>query len=85
MCEVENWHHTFVTDVTGSSFSPVPQIQRLYSTTAAPVAKKSTDSPRTEAVTSTNIPVQHLKCKISENVCVIVLDTPGSKVRSWPL
>jgi hypothetical protein len=72
----------FSTDVIGNSFPPVSQIQRLYSTAAAAVTKKPTDSPRTEAVTSTNIPVQHLRCKISENVCVIVLDTPGSKVRS---
>jgi hypothetical protein len=51
----------------------------LYYPAAA--AKKPTDPPKREAVTSTNIPVQHLRCKISENVCVIVLDTPGSKVR----
>jgi hypothetical protein len=53
----------------------------LYATAAA-VAKKPTDLTRAEAVTSTNIPTQHLRCKINENVCVIVLDTPGSKVRS---
>jgi hypothetical protein len=54
----------------------------LYAAASAAVGKKPTDSPRAEAVTSTNIPVQHLRCKVSENVCVIVLDTPGSKVRS---
>jgi hypothetical protein len=53
----------------------------LYSTAAA-VAKKSADSPAAEPATSTNVPVQHLRCKIKENVYVIVLDTPGSKVRS---
>jgi hypothetical protein len=56
----------------------------LCATAAAAVAKKPTDSPRSEAVTSTNIPVQHLRCKISENVYVMVVDTPGSKVRFWP-
>jgi hypothetical protein len=67
--------------IKGNYFSPAPRIQRLYATAAA-VAKKPMDSPGAEAVTPTNIPVQHLRCKINENVYVIVLDTPGAKVRS---
>lgn len=58
-----------------------PRIQRLYAIAAA-VAKKPMDSPGAEAVTPTNIPVQHLRCKINENVYVIVLDTPGAKVNT---
>lgn len=33
------------------------------------------------SATQAAAPVQHLRSKINENVCVITLDTPGSKVR----
>jgi hypothetical protein len=65
--------------MNGNSFLPAPQIQRLYATAAA-VTKTPTQSAE-QATTSASTPVKHLRCKTNENVCVIVLDTPGSKVR----
>jgi tRNA A37 threonylcarbamoyladenosine synthetase subunit TsaC/SUA5/YrdC len=58
-------------------FPAAPQISRLYATAAATVATK----PAHLSTTQTAAPVQHLRSKINENVCVIILDTPGSKVR----
>lgn len=57
-----------------------PQIRRLYATAAA-VAKTPTQAAE-QATISTSTPVKHLRCKTNENVFVIVLDTPGSKVNT---
>jgi hypothetical protein len=64
-------------------FLTAQQIPRLYATAAAAAAEVAkTPTQTAEQVTaSTSTPVKHLRCKINENVCVIVLDTPGSKVR----
>lgn len=69
----------FYTPVSGNAFLLAPQIQRLYATAAA-VTKTPTQAAE-QATTSTSTPVKHIRCKTNENVCVIVLDTPGSKVR----
>jgi hypothetical protein len=58
-------------------FVSAPRISRLYATAAAAVATKPSHMSATQAAA----PVQHLRSKINENVCVITLDTPGSKVR----
>jgi hypothetical protein len=72
----------FYTFVNGNSLPSALQIPRLYATAAAAAAAAKTPTHAAGQVTaSTSTPVKHLRSKINENVCVIVLDTPGSKVR----
>jgi hypothetical protein len=71
----------FYTVLKGNYFLAALQIPRLYATAAAAAVAKTPTQAAEQATASTSTPVKHLRCKINENVCVIVLDTPGTKVR----
>jgi hypothetical protein len=75
-----NCHNVLYTVLKGNYFFSALQIPRLNATAAAAAVAKTPTQTAEQVTASTSTPVKHLRCKINENVCVIVLDTPGSKV-----
>lgn len=56
------------------------QIPRLYGTAAATATKPAQPSPAASPAASSH--AQHITCRVRDRVCVMVVDTPGSKVNT---